>query len=112
MVAILLGAGPTAALTSDGADGDRSDLSDDIRFRTSHEFRSDIAFVRAAAADPVGFPHNEFGIPLSRDEAREVHRRYQDPQPWYGWYSPIDVGAAQFNSNWGYTYSLCTTASC
>lgn len=42
----------------------------------------------------------------------EIDDGYQDPPPWYGWYSPIDVGAAQFNSNWGYTYTLCTSAAC
>lgn len=34
-----------------------------------------------------------------------------DPTP-FGWYSPIDVGAAQYNTNWGITYSLCTTPGC
>jgi hypothetical protein len=37
---------------------------------------------------------------------------YQDPAPWWGWYSPVDVGASQYNSNWGYTYTLCTTTNC
>ena len=36
----------------------------------------------------------------------------QDPPPWYGWYSPIDKGAAGFDALWPYTYTLCITASC
>ena len=35
-----------------------------------------------------------------------------DPLPWWGWYSPVDVGAAQYLANWDYTYSLCVTAGC
>lgn len=42
----------------------------------------------------------------------EIPGPYQDPQPWWGWYSPIDVGAAQYLANWSYSYTLCKTANC
>jgi hypothetical protein len=44
--------------------------------------------------------------------AYEIDDGYQDPKPWYGWYSPIDVGAAQYNTNWGISYTLCMTTNC
>lgn len=37
---------------------------------------------------------------------------YQDPQPWWGWYSPIDRGIYQMNNSWGISYSLCVTSNC
>ena len=35
----------------------------------------------------------------------------EDPYPWYGWYSPVDVGAAQYDEFWG-LYTLCTQNVC
>jgi len=76
LLGVLLGATPIAAISSDESEVNPSDLADDIRFRTSFAFRSDVEFVRAAAGDPVGYPNLEFGVPLSAEEAREVHRRF------------------------------------
>lgn len=41
-----------------------------------------------------------------------VHSDDDDDETPYGWYSPIDVGAAQYLANWAYSYTLCVTASC
>lgn len=97
-----------------------------IRFRESMGFTTDLSVVRSEAADELISPSELGGTPLTdryvtfpggstavvamgthvHSENHEV-----DPAPWLGWYSPVDVGAAQYDEFWG-LYTLCTQTVC
>lgn len=76
IVALALQVPAWARVTAnEGADTDRADVAEAIRFRSTYGFRSDVDYVTRAAGDAVGFPDMEFGVPLTTVEAAEILRR-------------------------------------
>lgn len=77
-VASNIGAGPammSAEAASSGGAGGSVTVDDAIRFRQTFGLRSDEAYVELAASDVADFPHLDWGVPLSNDEAADLYAR-------------------------------------
>lgn len=69
---------PTALAVDAEAGTPTESLSDEaaaIHFRETFGFPADLGLVRNAARDKVSYPNDDFGVPLTQEEAAEMHRR-------------------------------------